>query len=276
MFYWSILWRSFYDRMIFPAFVLEEKTSVKKLIAVISLLAVLCSSVRMLGFMNFLSNIPVQMALENVPEIVLEDKGITTPENFQYAYNQRDYFFVIDTTNSEVQVPDFGYGVFLGKDHFIYTSLNDEPYFNKHKVDMIYLGSISEQYQDVVVEKLSKYKDKLLKCIEDNVIVLFTGMASEIVGNYILDGDKKIETLGLFDVYFLRDKKKRHNSLFIGKFNNYKIVGNKSQFTFMYENKYSFIKAYPKCIGDNPDSSNEGIHYKNCFITSSVNGFVVV
>lgn len=122
MFYWSVLWRSFYDRMIFPAFVLEEKTSVKKLIAVISLLAVLCSSVRMLGFMNFLSNIPVQMALENVPEIVLEDKGITTPENFQYAYNQRDYFFVIDTTNSEVQVPDFGYGVFLGKDHFMIKS----------------------------------------------------------------------------------------------------------------------------------------------------------
>lgn len=122
MLYWSILWRSFYDRMVFPAFVLEDKPSAKKLIAVISLFAVLCSSVRMLGFMSFLSNIPVQTAMENVPEILIEDKGITIPENYQYAYHHGSHFFVVDTTNSKDQVPEFGYGVYLGKDHFMIQS----------------------------------------------------------------------------------------------------------------------------------------------------------
>lgn len=122
MFYWSILWRSFYDRMIFPAFVLEEKPSAKKLIIVVSLFAVLCSSIRMFGFMNFLSNIPIQEAMENVPEIVIEDKGVTHPENFHYTYNRGSYFFIVDTANSTVEVPDFGFGVILGKDHFMIKS----------------------------------------------------------------------------------------------------------------------------------------------------------
>ena len=48
---------------------------------------------------------------------------------------------------------------------------------NCMKDDMIYLGSMSEQYQAVIIEKLSKYKDILKKRIEEEVIVLFTGMA---------------------------------------------------------------------------------------------------
>ena len=51
-----------------------------------------------------------------------------------------------------------------------------------------------------------------LNNIEKDVIVLFTGMATEIIGNYIIENDKKQKCLGLFDVYFERNKTKRHNS----------------------------------------------------------------
>ena len=160
---------------------------------------------------------------------------------------------------------------------FIYTPINKEPFFVKHKVDMIYLGSMSEQYQAVIIEKLSKYKDILKKRIEEEVIVLFTGMAIEIVGNYVEEDNKKIDCLGLFDVYFERDKKNRHNSLFIGEFNDIKIVGNKSQFTFMYgNNKHPFIKACKGCIGMNPDIIYDGIHYKNFFATSLLGPILIL
>lgn len=159
----------------------------------------------------------------------------------------------------------------------IYTSLADEPYFVKHKVDLIYLGSMSEEFQDLVIEKLSKYTTKLKKCIEDNTIVLFTGMAFELIGEYIEEKGKKTKTLNLFEVYFKKDKTKHNNSLFIGKFNNYKIAGNKSSFTFMYgNNKYPFIKTLYGSVGMNEDSNLEGIHYKNFFGTSLLGPLLIL
>ncbi len=151
---------------------------------------------------------------------------------------------------------------------FIYTKINDKPYFSSNKVNMIYMGSMPDEYQELIVKKLLPYKEKLKKLIDDDVIVLFTGTALEIVGEYILEDDKKIPGLNLFDVYFVRDKKRRHNSLFVGTFNNIKLVGNRSQFTFMYgNNKYPFMKVRKGCFGMNKESDIEGINYKNFFAT---------
>lgn len=160
---------------------------------------------------------------------------------------------------------------------FIYTSINKEPYFIKNKVDMIYLGSMSEEYQKIIVEKLIKYKKNLIECIEKDIIVLFTGMATEIIGNYIIENDKKQKCLGLFDVYFERNKTKRHNSLFLGNFEKFKIVGNKSQFTMMYgDNKYPFIEVHDGCVGMNLNSKYEGIHYRNFFATQLLGPLLIL
>jgi predicted glutamine amidotransferase len=165
----------------------------------------------------------------------------------------------------------------MPKAKFIYTSINKEPYFIKNKVDMIYLGSMSEEYQKIIVEKLTKYKKNLIECIEKDVIVLFTGMATEIIGNYIIENDKKQKCLGLFDVYFERNKTKRHNSLFLGNFEKFKIVGNKSQFTMMYgDNKYPFIEVHDGCVGMNLNFKYEGIHYRNFFATQLLGPLLIL
>lgn len=155
------------------------------------------------------------------------------------------------------------------ENEIIHTSINEEPYFAKHKVDMIYLGSMPDEYTNLVVEKLMPYRDKLKELIENNVLVLFTGSSFEIVGDYIEEGNNKYETLSLFKgIYFKRDKNNRHNSLFIGKFKDIKIVGFKHQFTLMYgKNKYPFITAKEGCVGMNLNSNKEGIHYKNFYGT---------
>lgn len=165
----------------------------------------------------------------------------------------------------------------MPKAKFIYTSINKEPYFIKNKVDMIYLGSMSEEYQKIIVEKLTKYKKNLIECIEKDVIVLFTGMATEIIGNYIIENDKKQKCLGLFDVYFERNKTKRHNSLLLGNFEKFKIVGNKSQFTMMYgDNKYPFIEVHDGCVGMNLNFKYEGIHYRNFFATQLLGPLLIL
>ena len=157
----------------------------------------------------------------------------------------------------------------MPKAKFIYTSINKEPYFIKNKVDMIYLGSMSEEYQKIIVEKLTKYKK--------NLIELFTGVATEIIGNYIIENDKKQKCLGLFDVYFERNKTKRHNSLFLGNFEKFKIVGNKSQFTMMYgDNKYPFIEVHDGCVGMNLNFKYEGIHYRNFFATQLLGPLLIL
>lgn len=161
---------------------------------------------------------------------------------------------------------------------FVYTAVKDTPYFVNNKVDMIYMGSFPDEYLDIILKSLSKYKSKLKEQIEKNVLVLFTGTAFEICGSYIEEGGSKKSTLSLFeDVYFICDKDKRHNSLFVGTFNNTKIVGNKSQFTFMYgDNKYPFITAKEGCMGMNKDSRCEGIHYKNFFGTQVLGPILIL
>lgn len=110
-----------------------------------------------------------------------------------------------------------------------------------------------------------------------DVIVLFTGMATEIIGNYIIENDKKQKCLGLFDVFFERNKTKRHNSLFLGNFEKFKIVGNKSQFTMMYgDNKYPFIEVHDGCVGMNLNFKYEGIHYRNFFATQLLGPLLIL
>lgn len=69
-------------------------------------------------------------------------------------------------------------------------------------------------------------------------------------------------------MYAKRDMMHRHNSLFIGEYNNIKIVGFKSQFTMMYGNNTDnyFLKV-EKGIGINKESKLEGINKNNFFGT---------
>lgn len=149
----------------------------------------------------------------------------------------------------------------------VYTNINEEPKFNQEKIDFVYLGSMPEFHQKIILKKLIKYENKIKELIEKNVIFLFTGSAFELVGKYIEEDNQKIKTLNLFNIYFKRNYDKRHNSFYVGDFDSQKIVGNKSQFTMAYgHNKYPFLQTRVG-IGMNESEKVEGIHYKNFFGT---------
>ena len=152
----------------------------------------------------------------------------------------------------------------------IKTEINSEPAFVTQDIDMIYMGPMPENIQEVAIRKLRPYKEKIEELIKKNVVFLVTGNAVELFGKYIENEDgSRIEALSIFDIYAKRDMMHRHNSIFLGKYEDIEIVGVQSQFTMTYgdnENNY-FVEA-EKGIGLNKESKLEGIKQNNFIGTS--------
>lgn len=159
----------------------------------------------------------------------------------------------------------------------IETHLNEEPRFIQEKIDLIYLGPMTENTQEKVINKLEQYKEKIIEKINSNTVFLFTGNAFEILGEYIENEDNtKINGLGIIDIYSKRDMFHRYNSLFLGEYEDIKIVGYKNQFSHSYgdnSDKY-FIKAI-RGAGLNKESELEGIRINN-FIGTTILGPILV
>ena len=160
---------------------------------------------------------------------------------------------------------------------FIETALDDIPAFTKEDVNMIYLGPMTENTQEKVINRLKPYKERIEELIEKNVVFLFTGNSAEVLGKYIENEDgSKIEGVGIFDVYSKRDMMHRHNSFLVGKYEDIEIIGFKSQFTMMYgDNKNSYFVEVEKGIGINKESKLEGIK-KNNFIGTYIIGPILI
>lgn len=161
---------------------------------------------------------------------------------------------------------------------FIFTEYNDEPAFVTRKVNLIYLGAMTEHSQEMIIKRLLPYKERIRELIDDDVPFLATGNALELFGECILNEDgSKIEALGLFDYQAKRDMMNRFNCLMMGKFEDITILGFKTQFTFAYSNEFRhpFIRV-ERGTGMNPDSDIEGIHYHNFYGTYLVGPFLVL
>ena len=159
----------------------------------------------------------------------------------------------------------------------IYTAIDNEPAFLTQNVNLIYLGPLTERKQEIVIEKLMPYKEKIQELINNNTPFLFTGNAIEVLGKYIENEDgSKIEALGIFDIYAKRNMLNRHNSFFLGTYEDIEILGFRGQFTMLYgnnENNY-FAKA-EMGIGINEQTKLEGIH-KNNFLATYIIGPILI
>ncbi|MBR1376776.1 MAG: hypothetical protein IJ565_03080 [Bacilli bacterium] len=163
----------------------------------------------------------------------------------------------------------------LPKAKFIYTSLNEKPRFIKEKINLVYMGPMSENSQELVIKTLSNYKKEIKDAIKNNVNFLITGNAIEIFGKYIENEDgTKIKGLGLFEIYSKRKMMKRYNSIELGTFEDLEIVGFKSSFTEIYGNAPKFLDIV-RGYGNSKDSKVEGIK-KNNFIATTLLGPILV
>lgn len=159
------------------------------------------------------------------------------------------------------------------EENFVFTTLLEEPYFVKHKVDFLYLGPMSESTQERVIEKLRPYKEKIKTMIEEGVVFLFVGNAMEILGKEIILEDGSIlKGLGIFDIITKRHPKKRYNSLLLGQYERRKMVGYISQSSTPTIKEKPFLKV----LKEKSNIEKEGIHVKNFFGTRMLGPILVL
>ncbi len=151
---------------------------------------------------------------------------------------------------------------------FVYTDIRSTPRFVTDHVDMLYLGSMPERKQVIAMEQLKPHALRLKELIEQGTVVLATGNAMELFGEYISDSGQKTQMLGLFPFHADRKIQEiRHNSMFLGDFEGIQMVGCRSQFSFCRGDfTHPFIRVRGGC-GNSPEDQTEGIHYKNLFAT---------
>lgn len=159
----------------------------------------------------------------------------------------------------------------------IKTEINSEPAFATQDVNMVYMGPMPEDIQEMAIEKLKPYKARIEELIKNNVVFLVTGNALEVFGKYIENEDgSKIEGLSIFDIYAKRDMMNRHNSIYVGTYEDIEIVGYKSQFTMAYgDNEKNYFSRVEVGIGLNKESQLEGIKENN-FIGTYIIGPILI
>lgn len=136
---------------------------------------------------------------------------------------------------------------------FIYTNIKDTPYFINNKVDVILMGSMTENNQEIVLKELFKYTGKIKELIDNNVIFIIYGNSLSLFGSHI-EEEKNIKCLNIFDYYVKRDYEKRINKIYKGKYENIDILGHISSFDTIVNNNNPFIKE-----------DNFGVHYNNFY-----------
>jgi CobQ-like glutamine amidotransferase family enzyme len=161
------------------------------------------------------------------------------------------------------------------KIELINTDLNDKPAFLDKDVKMIYIGSMTERTEEIVIKKLMPYKDKIKSLIKKGVIFLVTGNAIEIFGESIYRNGREIKGLNIFDFYTKYDYENRYHELYLGKYEDIKIVGFKSQFSKFYNIKEEPLFKTIKGIGNDENTKNEGIR-KNNFMATTVLGPILL
>lgn len=153
---------------------------------------------------------------------------------------------------------------------FIFTSLLDVPYFVENRPDMIYIGSMSENTQRMVINKLMPYKARIAELVEANIPILATGNAGEIFCkeiDYIAE-NQSIDGLGFFDMSVKTDWFKRYHAKVLGNMGELQIVGFRAQFSFIYgDNSDCYFIKCQRGIGINPNSSLEGLRKNNLICT---------
>ncbi len=166
----------------------------------------------------------------------------------------------------------------LPEAEFIETAIDEDPAFcTQENISLIYMGTLSERSQEIVIKKLMPYKQKIEELIENGQVFLFTGNSVEVLGKYIENEDEsKVEGLGIFDIYAKRDMLHRHNSFFLGKYEDIELLGFKSQFTMLHgDNSNNYFSKVEMGIGINKESKLEGIR-KNNFIGTYIIGPVLI
>jgi len=121
----------------------------------------------------------------------------------------------------------------------IETPLNARPAFLSGGVDLVYLGSATEDGLRRIVASLLPYRQEIEQRIDEGQWMLLTGNALDVLGEYVdCDDGWRLDGLGILPTHAEYHMMDRHNSFFLGTFEDgdfsTEIVGFKSLFGHTY------------------------------------------
>lgn len=156
---------------------------------------------------------------------------------------------------------------------FIFTSLQDTPFFAENDPDIVYIGGMSESFQRKVINKLMPLKDRINQLVDKGTPILATGNAGEIFCKQISYVTEKcsIDGLGIFDLTVTTNWFNRYHAKILGKLDDISIVGFRAQFSFLYgDNTDSYFIKCERGVGINPNSKLEGLRKNNLICTQII------
>lgn len=157
-------------------------------------------------------------------------------------------------------------------------TIGDEIEFSKYH--FIYMGCGTEKNLDAVLKDIKKYKDSLIKAIENETVFLASGNSFEMFGKKIDEEN----ALGIFDYETVRLKYRVTSDVIYtpvdaNYFSNVgnddknteykeemKVVGFVNKMTEMYHNMSPLFKVEAG-IGENKNNDYEGVKYFNFYGT---------
>ncbi len=161
------------------------------------------------------------------------------------------------------------------------TSLTDTPAFVSEKVDLVYLGPLTEQGQLKAVERLRPHRGRIEALIEAGTTFLFTHNALEVLGSRIrnIEMDYDLPAVGVFELESTARMFGRYSGKVMGSIAGlqHPIVGYKSQFTMVSapDSLPGFLTA-DRGIGRNTHTAVEGVRRNNFIGTSLIGPLLVI
>ena len=154
-----------------------------------------------------------------------------------------------------------------------FLSIDDDIDFDDF--DIIYIGPGTYNNEKIILRHLLKYKDSIKKAFDNGKFFIITGNALDLFGNYIVDGNKKLEALGLID--FISTK--RENNLVSevyakANFLNDYILGFKNQDSTITTDEPLFLNIILG-YGINENLNKEGFYIKNFLGTYMIGPILV-
>ena len=158
------------------------------------------------------------------------------------------------------------------------TDLHSRPAFLDEEIALVYMGSTTEQGLQLAADALRPYLAEIRAKLDAGQLMLLTGNAQDVFGQYIdSDQAERIEGLGILASHTEYHMLKRHNSFFLGTFEDMEIVGFKSLFGHTYgAAEENALFRVTRGVGRTPDTALEGFRINNLLSTSLIGPLLIL
>lgn len=151
-----------------------------------------------------------------------------------------------------------------GIDAEIQTCTNKDHSINLETADIIFVGGGSDREQEIVCGLLLKKKAELINYVENSGVLVAVCGGYQLLGKYYQTADKKIEGLGILDIYTdAGDTRLIGNVVLESELFSQKICGFENHAGRTYIGSHTPLGKVVYGYGNNGESGFEGVIYKN-------------